>query len=105
MRRSALTRMALALLSGLLLWALWFVLAYSLHGAQCAGALGLSRIAGQIAQVGLWLVALGVIALLARRAARLDVSQGLARTARYLQITAIGATIFAGLPILVLAPC
>lgn len=105
MERSALLRATIALLSGLLLWAGWFTFAYAFHGAQCAGAFDISRTTGQIAQIALWLASLGVIVLQARWAVRLDVSPGLQRPARVLQVTAIGATLFFGLPILVLAPC
>lgn len=105
MEGSALLRATIALLSGLLLWAGWFTVAYAFHGAQCAGGIGLSRTAGQLAQIALWLASLGVIIVQARWAVRLDVSPGLCRTARVLQITAITATLFSGLPILLIAPC
>lgn len=98
-------RASIALLSGLLIWAAWFTFAYAFHGAQCAGGLGLSRGAGQIGQIALWLVSLGLIVVQLRWAVRQDVSPGLLRSARLLQITAIGSTLFVGLPILVLAPC
>ncbi|GGB55200.1 hypothetical protein [Blastomonas aquatica] len=100
---------SVVLLSGLLLWAAWFVIAYALHGAQCAGGFALYRTSGQIAQIGLWVVSLGVIVLQARFVQRWGVRHDLAprlmRSARYLQITAIAATVFVGLPVLVLAPC
>lgn len=100
-----LLRATMALLSGLLLWAAWFALAYALHGAQCAGSTGLSQTGGQIAQVVLLLITLAVIILQARRVLRVSTPVGLRRTARYLQVTAIVATAFVGVPIFVLAPC
>lgn len=108
MQGPVLIKASMALLSGLLLWAVWFTLAYALHGAQCEGALGLGRTGGQIAQIALWLAMLGLIVVQARlvqRWSERDVSPSLLRSACYLQITAIGATIFVGLPVLVLAPC
>lgn len=100
---------SVTLLSGLLLWAAWFVAAYALHGAQCAGGFAQFRSSGQIAQIALWLMSLGVIVLQARFVQRWgvrhDLSPRLLRSARYLQITAIAATVFVGLPVLVLAPC
>lgn len=109
MQGSVLLKASMALLSGLLLWAAWFTIAYALHGAQCEGAVGLSRSGGQIAQLILWGAMLAIIVLQARWvqgwAARGDVSPRLLRSARYLQITAIASTVFAGLPILVIAPC
>lgn len=102
-------KVALALLSGLLLWAVWFTIAYAMQGAQCEGALGLSHRGGQIAQLALWGTMLAIIVLQARMvhgwAERGDVSPRLLRSARYLQFTAIVSTVFVGLPILVLAPC
>jgi hypothetical protein len=109
MQGSVLIRASMALLSGLLLWAVWFTLAYALHGAQCEGALGLTRIGGQIAQLALWGAMIAVIVVQGRFvqgwAAQGNVSHRLLRSARYLQLTAIGSTVFVGLPILVLAPC
>ncbi|WP_040370386.1 hypothetical protein [Blastomonas sp. AAP53] len=98
-------RVTLALLSGLLLWAAWFALAYALHGAQCAGSTGLSQTGGQIAQVALLLATLVIIILQARWVTQPQTASGLHRTARYLQVTAIVATAFVGVPIFVLAPC
>lgn len=109
MHGSAMIKASMALLSGLLLWAAWFTLAYALHGAQCEGALGLTRTGGQMAQLALWGAMLAAIVAQARWvqcwAARGDVSGRLLRSARYLQFAAIGSTVFVGLPILVLAPC
>lgn len=109
MQGSVLIKASMALLSGLLLWAAWFTTAYALHGAQCEGALGLSRTSGQIAQLALWAAILALIVLQARWvqgwAERGDVSPRLLRSARYLQLTAIVSTVFMGIPILVLAPC
>lgn len=101
-------RPALALLSGLLVWAIWFSLAYGLHGAQCAGSIALSRSGGQIVQIGLWFASLAAIALLVRAAiarAAADITTSLRSTARYLQFAGLGATAFVGLPMLVLQPC
>lgn len=106
---SGVLRASIALLSGLLLWAAWFTLAYAFHGAQCAGSVPLTRTAGQITQIAIWAAAVGVIIvqkrLVERWNSKQDMAPGLLRSARYLQLTAVGATIFVGLPILVLAPC
>lgn len=102
------TKPALALLSGLLAWAVWFSLAYGLHGAQCSGTIPLSRSGGQMAQIALWLGTLGATTLLARIAltwATADTLGRLRMTARYLQLTGLVATAFVGLPLLVLQPC
>lgn len=101
-------RLSLSLLSGLLTWAVWFALAYGLHGAQCAGSIPLSRSAGQVVQIGFWLATLAVIALLARSTfagVAKEMPHPLRRTALYLQLTGFAATAFVGLPLLVLQPC
>lgn len=102
------SRLALLLLGALALWAGWFVVAYALHGTQCSGAWPLARGAGQGLQVGLWLLALAAAAALEwrlRRGAEAGVDDRLVRGGRVARGLGIVASVFVGLPVLVLAPC
>ena len=106
------SRIALLLLSSLAIWAAWFVLAYALHGTQCSGAWAASRAAGQGAQVALWIGALACAGGLEgwlRRSVEPDAGEGvdapLLRGARVARGLGVVASVFVGLPVLVLAPC
>lgn len=109
MRRGPMLYLSMALLSGLLLWAGWFALAYALHGAQCEGAVALMRGEDRVAQIAVWSAAFAATLVQSRWIMRMakerDLPAQLLKTSRYLQFTAIGAILFMGIPLVMLAPC
>lgn len=102
--------LARVMLLPLAVWALWFTAAYSLHGTQCSDAWAMGRGAGQLLQVGCWLLALAAIAVMEWRLRRFapnaaPANATLLRGAAVARGLGVLATLFVGLPVLVLAPC
>lgn len=95
----------LILFGGIGIWALWFVAAYSLHGAQCADALGWER-SGQGAQIALWLGAITLTLWTVRKARKSPPdSRMTAKAAQWLGTIALVAVLFTGAAALFIAPC
>lgn len=93
-------------MGGLGVWALWFVTAYGLHGAQCAGAFGWPLAAGQALQIAFWLGAAALIGWLAWQS-RNHAPDGiaLATVALWSNRIALAAMIFTGAGLFLIAPC
>ena len=93
--------------SGLGVWAGWFLVAYGLHGFQCAGPVEVSRQAGQWVQIALWAGALilcgGITWVAATR--RVVAPEGLVNGAFWLNLLAFVAVVFTGAAVIYVAPC
>lgn len=101
-------RVWLFALGSLLVWAVWFMAAYGLHGVQCSiGMPVLSGGRGQAWQIALWLIAVGACAALLRHSRRDDFAGDavLARAAVWLNIIGGVAVVFTGAAVLLIAPC
>jgi hypothetical protein len=93
-------------MGGLGVWALWFVTAYGLHGAQCAGAFSWPLAAGRVLQIALWLGAAALVGWFTWRSR--DPASGdaaLGTVARWSNRIALAAMIFTGAGVLLISPC
>jgi len=88
-------------------WGGWFLVAYGLHGFQCAGPVEVSRQAGQWVQLALWVAALAVCGVLVWVTAkwRAQSSDILAATGFWLNLLGFVAVIFTGAAIIYVPPC
>lgn len=93
-------------MGGFGVWALWFVMAYGLHGAQCAGAFTWPRMAGQALQIALWFGAAALVGWFAwlSRDHSPD-GAALATVALWSNRIALAAMIFTGAGLFLIAPC
>jgi uncharacterized membrane protein len=93
--------------ASLSVWGGWFLLAYGLHGFQCAGPVDVPRQAGQWLQIVLWLGAIvmcgGLVWLSATRGVRSPA--GLAVPAFWLNVIGLVSVIITGVAVLYVAPC